>query len=219
MWWIAALLLISFALILFSRIAKTSDTRWIVGGWGIAIGASAIIFVQGDRSSIYTIMGLLLLFPTASKLIGIPVWKRRVISPRFGPKRAGRRTLIGLSFLFGCLACVSFFALTGEMASFGIIFFRGAFAATVLMQLALNLFERIEICANGIWHDWRLQLWEEFGSYSWDGAKKDGVVLTVASKSSVGAYTRLVVPREDCEAVQALLEAHLPNLGTLTMNS
>ncbi len=77
----------------------------------------------------------------------------------------------------------------------------------------LSLFERTEICGNGVWRGGRFLPWEEYVSFSWKWETTDSVELTLVPKSGIWGSTRLVVPPANRETVQQLLEANLPDVS------
>ena len=68
---------------------------------------------------------------------------------------------------------------------------------------------------NGLWCAGAFQPWEDFHCFEWIRNEKYGVELKLVAKWKSGGSRspRLVVPREDREAVQRLLKANLPDLN------
>ena len=78
--------------------------------------------------------------------------------------------------------------------------------------LFLGLFEKVEICGNGVWQFNGLQPWNEYKSFFWGKNITGRVELTLKSKQwfSLPRSTTLMVPLEDRETVQQILESNLP---------
>ena len=121
-----------------------------------------------------------------------------------------------LSFLV--IASVMFF-LNESFTSLRMMLLLGPMIVSLIICLILTLLEKIEICGNGVWQWGTLHPWEEYESFSWKWKTKDSVELRLVSKLWICSSTRLMVPPEDREAVQQLLEANLPNLNAIRMNS
>jgi hypothetical protein len=96
--------------------------------------------------------------------------------------------------------------------------FAGLMTAAMIIYWILELAVSVQICANGVFHNGKLQAWEEWESFSWDrGRSEDRLGLTLVSKIGLCRSVRLLVRPEDRESVQQLLTAHVskPNVGTV----
>ncbi len=146
-------------------------------------------------------------------LIAIPILRRRLIPPCVRVKKASQSGAIAMtvvSFLF--TAFVIFLLVTKSLRSFGMMIFMGLTTVSIIIYLILGLFEKIQICGNGVWRNGWFSSWEEFKSFSWQWKTKDSVELKLSYRSWIWP-TRLVVTREDRETVHQLLEANLPEVS------
>jgi hypothetical protein len=221
MWVIAVLLLISFALVLFGKIAKTRGMNlgffclgmavWSVGAW--------LLLAEKNDSAILVILS----FPPTSgaiaDLIARPIWRRRVIPPCVRVERLSQSGIAMTIVFLLFIAFFIYFLVTEEsLHSFGMIIFFGLMTVPVIICLIQVRFEKIEICGNGVWQDGRLWPWAEYESFSWKRKTADSVELRLVSKS-LSWTTQLMVPPEDRETVHQLLDAHLPDLNAKKVNS
>jgi hypothetical protein len=215
MWGIAVLLLTAFALLLFGKIAKKRGTGLVLVCLGMAVwGVAAFLSLRIDDAFI-AIMGFLVISGPICDLIAVPILRRRVIPPCVRAKRyqsgIANIILVFSSFLF--IAFAIFLLVTGRLDSFGMIILLGLATVSIIISLIPLLFQRIEICGNGVWQYGRFWPWEEYESFSWQWKTEDRVELWLVPKSWTCPSTRLTVPREDREAVHQLLEANLPDLS------
>jgi hypothetical protein len=212
MWAIGALLLIAFALMLFGRITKRRGMSWVFPLLGIAawIVVSPLAIHGLSNDDRFALGGLFLFSMFIANLIAIPILRRRVIPPCVRVKGASQSGNIAMIIV---IALVIFLLVTGRFHPFGLMIFFGLLVVFMIITLIRSLFGKTEICGNGVWQSGSFGLWEEFESFSWQWKTKDSVVLNLVPKSWVWPTTRLVVPREDREAVQQLLEANLPDLN------
>jgi hypothetical protein len=214
MWGTAVLFLISFALILFSRIAKKRETGLVFGFLGIAVWGVAAFLAPKNDEAFFAIMGILNASLAFSDLIAIPILRKRVMPPCVRAKKAsqsGNIAAIIVSFLF--LAFVIFVLVTGGLSGLGWMIFLGLSTVSLIIYLLLLLFDKIEIWGNGLWQCGKFQPWEEYKSFSWKWKTKDSIELGLVLKSEIWPAIRLVVRSEDREAVHQLLEANLPDLS------
>jgi hypothetical protein len=214
MWAIAGLLLIAFALILFSMIAKTPWMRLVFFLLGMAVYivvCSHAVHTLRNEDDVMAFSGFALLSIVIAHLIAIPIWRKRVVMPPcVRVKRASQSGNIAMIILF--IAFVIFFLVTGSFRGIGQMIFFGLLVVLMTINLIRPLFEKIEICGNGVWEWGRLWPWEEYKSFLWWNTE-DRVVLRLVPKSWIWPATRLVVPREDHEAVHQLLAGNLPDLS------
>jgi hypothetical protein len=208
MWIVAVLLLMSFALFLFGRIAKSRRMFWVFAFLGLAVWNVALFLTWKNDYVFNAILGSAVMFGAISDLIAIPILRRRVIAPCVRvTKLQGRIANIILPFFF--IASIIFFVAL-SFYSFGMMLLLGPMIASMIIVFILALFEKTDICGNGVWCT-KLQPWEEYESFSWNEKSDDGVELRLISKSWIAGQTRLMVSPEDREAVQQLLEANLPD--------
>ena len=212
MWVIAGLLLISFALFFFGKIAKTRGITTVLVLMGIAVWWVAVFHTwKEDYTLFFIILGFLLLSGPSSDLIAIPILRRRVIPPCVRVKRH-RAGIYNIILLFFVIAFVISLLATESFRSPDMIIFSGLITVSMIIFIILFVFGKIEICGNGVWLDERFYRWQEFESFYWKGQTKDGLELRLVSKSWLCRTTRLMARPEDREAMQQLLEANLPDL-------
>ncbi len=211
---IGALLVISFALLLFGRIAKT---RSICAAFLVLSGAvwSTAYFFGWRNDTASSVLGVLMGFPLISflitNLIARPVLRRRVISPCI-PVRIIRSGIAYIALIL-LVALGIFLLVTGSLRSFGMTVFAGLVTTSVIIYLILDLIEKTEIWGNGVWQNGSLQAWEDYKCFSWKHETEESIELRLEPKSWIGGSTRLTVPFEDRQAVLQLLEANLPDLS------
>ena len=155
------------------------------------------------------------------ELIAIPILRRRVMHPCVRAKilLSGIYRIIRSIWFFFVIAFFVFFLLTESLErlrSSGMILLLGPGTGASIIFLILILFEKIEICGNGLWQFNRLLPWEEYESFSWEWKTESHVELKLVSRTW-GWSTSLIVLPEDREAVQQLLEANLPDLSATKM--
>ena len=78
---IAVLLLISFALLLYAKIAKTQRMYPVFLWLGVAVGLVAMHLEYLMSSDNFAVFGFLLLFQPISDLIALPILRNRVMPP------------------------------------------------------------------------------------------------------------------------------------------
>jgi hypothetical protein len=211
---IGALLLISFALLLFSRIAKTRSMSSAFVLLGMAVWSVACFHGWKNNSALNALVGFPLIFFLICDLIARPILRRRVIPPcvRVRRLRSDITNIIEYFGLFSAIAFVIYLLVTGSLLSFGIRWL-GLAAISIIIFLVLDLVEKTEICGNGIWQNGRLQPWEEYKYFSWKRRTEESIELRFVSKSWISDSTRLTVPFEGRQAVLQLLGANLPDLS------
>jgi hypothetical protein len=217
MWLIAALLLISFGLLVFARIAEKRRMRsvllfWATAAWGVA---GLLSGQQGWHDAFWVMLGFLFVFLLLSTLIARPVIRRRVQLPCVRVREPTPARFFDIIAPFVPIAFAVFMIVAGDSRSFGRILFWGGLMCNELISLLDSLLGRIEICRNGLWQNGMLRPWEECQSFSWNWKARHSIELTLVTKSEwLGTRwsTRLVVRPEDWEAVRRLLEPHVPDL-------
>jgi hypothetical protein len=207
MWIVAVLLFISFVLLIFRSNAKTRIMRDILFCAAMAIGFVAVFLTPKTDDYDSAIMGFLCASIVISELIAIPVQRKRVIPPCVRVREAGQDRII---MIIGALLCIAFVVYllvsSGRTLRYGII------PAYFIIIAVLRLFEKTEICSNGLWQYGQLQLWEGYDSFSWTRNRDDSVELALVSKSWIEfPLSWLTVAPEDREAVHQILEANLPD--------
>ena len=213
MWLIAALLLISFALIVLVKIAQTWRMYWIFLSLEIAVWIVIMKLLYGRNFSEFTpILGLAISSSAVSDLIKVPIWRSRVVPPCVRVKIPGQiwANIIYLFFAFLFVVFLIYLPFIHGWRPFGMTAYMGFTTAAFITWFILILFEKIEICGNGLWRNGGLQPWKKYESFSWNQYTTDGNELRLVSKS--GLFTSLVVPPEDRQTVQQILEPNLPEL-------
>jgi hypothetical protein len=216
MWKIAVLLLVSLVLMVLGRIVKTRWVGVILGCLGVGAWSAAGFLSLGSDHAYSAWCGSLILFMALSDTAGIPVWKRRALPPCVSAKRYGSAFLIVISAL--CIAQI-IAAVFFSLRSFDRMLVTAPVAVAITIYTVQVLFDRVEICANGVRRGWSLSPWDDFESFAWDQKKGDKVELRLKRKSEVWQWLRLSVPPEDREAAQKILEAHLPETSIAEMEA
>jgi len=162
------------------------------------------------------VVGFLIMSIAISGLIAIPILRKRVVPPCIRVKgyRSGIYNIIG-SF-FAVAFCILF--LTESLRSLKMMLLLGPFMVSLIILLILILFEKIEICENGVWQWDGLQLWEEYESFSWKWKTQDDVELRLVSKSWLGS-ARLIVPPEAVKPCSNCSKQIYADPSAIRMNS
>jgi hypothetical protein len=214
MWVIGALLLVSFALFVFGRIAETQRMSSVFFWLGMAVWALALFAVKNESAPL-AIVGFAMFF--ISDFIARPILRRRLIPPRVRVKDRSTRGVTKIlcsSMAFCLIAFFIFQVVTGSIHSIGSIFDMGLISVLIVIGLFPILFQRIEVCGNGLWKDGSLQPWEDYRYFAWEWKMEDIVELRHGSTTWRGKprLLRIMVAPEDRETVQQLLEVNLPDL-------
>jgi hypothetical protein len=155
-------------------------------------------------------------------LIAVFTSKLDVIPPCAPVKRPGKdraaRTAREVAF-FLLMGFVLYFAVrgslpfVGQMSGWDMIAC-GFFAMAGIIRGFQSLFQRVEICGNGLLDPIasrpNLKPWEIYESFSWAEETRDGAELRLQAKSADQKPIRLIVRPEDREVVRQILEANLP---------
>jgi hypothetical protein len=226
MWMIAVLFGLSLALLLTAKIAKLMDMRYkmflhLGVLFCVAAGAPLVLHIiliaRKDPKSLFEAASAILL-GTVFELIA-SFSKGEVIPPYVPVKKPGlgriARTakevanylLMGFAFYFAARGPLPYL---GQMSSWDMLAC-GFFAMVAIIKGFQSLFQRVEICGNGLWQYSTLKLWEAYESFSWTGITTDGLELRLQAKSADQETTPLMVRPEDREVVQKILEANLPD--------
>jgi hypothetical protein len=210
MWNIALLLVVSFVLMVFGRIAKKRTMFTVLRLLGCGAWMAAV-FLSIGRDYALTILSLLCLFSAVSDAIAVPVFRRRAIPPCVREKRSWRYVAIVIaSYCFGAAILIYLMVLESRR-SLNFALNMAPLVPALIISAVLSLFERTEICANGVLLGSRLSPWEDYESFAWEQKKDDKVELRLKRKSDVWQWLRLVVSPENHEAAQKILVAHLPD--------
>jgi hypothetical protein len=218
---ILVLLIISFAFFLFGRIVEPRRRRPVFSLLGIALCliASILTWKTGFEWAMAA-MTSSYLFQSLSDLIAIPISRRRVTPPCVRAKTIGRSHIffIILSVVAIPLMIYLSLLLIEISPSPGRIVFVTVNIAALIAGLAPSLFEKVEVCGNGVWQYGRLTPWNEYESFCWISKPSGAVELTLTQDSRwiFGRLTLIVQP-EDRETVHQLLVANLPNLSETTV--
>ncbi len=211
---IAILLCASFALILSGKMAKA---QWSRGGL-VVLGAlvlAVVLFERGNEPIPPALIAFPLLSVAISNLIATLMWRKRVKPPcvRVNTPRQDDRADVAMGvILLSFLAPLGIYlTVTGSFHSFGRMLFWGLMTFALVISIVLSLFDKIEICGNGLLNGERLHSWEEYESFTWESETKCGSQLLLVSKSWLFRTTRLLVSPGDREVVQRILEANLPD--------
>jgi hypothetical protein len=217
---------ISFVCLILSRIAKDRRRESPLIYMAI-LGFTAVAFLTGgmDMQSAMVVMGFLILSLAVAELIARSILKRRIITPRVRVKRSNNSNipLILIGFVVvssGLYPLIQDFQEILIHRCFGTIVPYALAMTTFIIIFALAIFEKIEICGNGVWDRGRLSPWYEYASFEWHETD-DKVELKLWSKSwlSPPRSTRLSVPPGDRETVHQWLEANLPELSATSINA
>jgi hypothetical protein len=229
---IAVLLGLSLALILTAKIAETLGMRYITFlrlGVLCCVAAEAplvdwMIFVagKGGPDSLFW-PALLLLGMAVSDIIDVFRSKGEITPPSARVKRPGQGSVaqaakkvafyvfMGFVFYFAVGGSLPF---VGRMSGWDMIAC-GFFAMAGIIRGFQTLFQRVEICGNGLWDSLaippKLKPWEAYESFSWAEETKDGVELRLQAELGAREPIRLIVRPEDREVVRKILEANLPD--------
>jgi hypothetical protein len=217
MWIIAGLLLVTFIWFLLGRIVRTRRTFSVYFWLGMAAWGIAAYLSPHDDYVHNAVVGLPLLFIAVSDVIAGPVWRRRVIPPCVRAKRP--ESMAGKVFVGIVGIGIIISMISDSLHSLSNMLLAGPLTAAMIIWVVLALFEKIEICANGILVASRLRPWDEFESFAWERKGNERVELRLRRKSSVWRWIRLVVPPEDREAAQQILEAHLVDTSMAKMEA
>ncbi len=210
MWVIVVWLLIVFAVLLFSRIAKTprmrSDLIWL----GLALWSAPMFLTSGNKSAQDATFYFPLLSLALSDLLAVPIFRRRITPPcvRVTKLREGWAAFI-IGVFLGVAIVIYLLIAEGLRSLAGIVL--GSIPVLVIVFSIISVCLPPEICGNGVWQDGKSQPWEEFAYFAWRPNEKYGVELSIETKSVDCNSALVTVPREDREAVQQLLKAHLPD--------
>ena len=216
MWLIVALLLIFFALAVLGKIAEMREMRWVFLFLAMVVWFVIVEFSR-NVSEFGPVLGLALLSVAVSDLIKVPIWRRRVVPPCVRVKGLGHILILNIiltlsMFLF--IAWLIYSLVTDGWHPFRMTVSLGLLTVAGIIWFILILFEKVEICGNGLWQNWKLQPWDRYKSFSWKQNTTDRDELRLVPKSELitSNPTRLLVPPEDRETVQHILEPHLPEL-------
>ncbi|MEW6349825.1 MAG: hypothetical protein AB1646_12235 [Thermodesulfobacteriota bacterium] len=119
--------------------------------------------------------------------------------------------MAGIIALFLVVTLVILWLITGWLSFSKGIFYLGFIAVGVITYAIIPLVLPPEICGNGVWRDGRFHPWDDFAYFVWRRNEECGVELSIEARSSDCSSAFLAVPHEDCEAVQQLLKANLPD--------
>lgn len=175
----------------------------------------------GMRGLYYFVFLLLVI----ARMIARPILKRRIMPPCVRVKRIERDDGVIVAFSFGVAAGVFIIVSQWSELSLGSLLDGGCFTIFWTYWLVSILFEKIEICGDGVIQTSGfsgLHPWEGYASFSWERKTTDGVELSLVSKSWLSkstSTTRLLVPPQHREAVQQVLDANLPDLSAIEVNS
>lgn len=217
MWLIAGLLFISFVLFFLAQIAKTWGVSTVLTCLAFVVWFAAVAFALGNDSLFYAMAALPFVFAALAELIALPVWRRRILLPCFQATRPGRKWGGALVLVFLCGSFVICLRKYGGKPPPGMDVFAGLMTASMIIYWILELAVSVQICANGVFHNGKLQGWEEWASFSWDGRRTEPLALTLVSKSGLFRSFRFLIRPEDRESVQQVLKEHIskPNVGTV----
>ncbi len=220
MWILVVFLFSFFALCLLAGTVKIEKARIVLLILGWAIWGVAWFLAKGNDTVSRAIFPCGFFGLAISHLIPTLIMRRLVSPPCVRVKRPGQGRFEMISCVTTisllAIACLSYLAVTGSLRYFGGMPGYGLWTLCLaIMALNTLYYCRIEICGNGFWQGGggppRLNSWEEYESFCWRGEAKGGVELKLVSKPGFWPTTLLVVPHEDREAVQQILEANLPD--------
>jgi hypothetical protein len=224
MWLIAGyvllvvLLLMSFALFLFSRIVEKrmlpafffSGSVLFFIAWLLAWKIECLLAWKIDLTN--ALGGFLMFFIMAPEVLAAPILRRRVIPPCIRVKTIGR-SYVSTAFIIVCSVCILFspyfpFVVLEMSPTFGNIVSGVGFTATLIILVTFFLYEKIEICGNGVWQSLVFIPWSEYEAFAWHRKTENEIELKLWP-----GRIQLTVPPERREAVYQLLAANLPELN------
>jgi hypothetical protein len=227
MWVIVLLLVVYFALFLLSRMAKTERARMVFRWSGVVVASIALyLAVENDcLSYVVDVIVIQVVCMAIFDLIAAQVSRRKVMSPcvRVKIPRSGDGKIIELALVVFLIVFVisplvmydndrSYWLNVLLMAPFVL-----AMIICIIVFRVVPRFKRAEICANGLWMDGKLQLWNEYESFVWT-EQEDGVELRLVPNPLPGCVTRLVVAPKHREAARQILVANLPDMSVVKEN-
>jgi hypothetical protein len=186
--------------------------EWVFLFSGMALWIVAVRLTWENDNINNAALGCLFLSIAVSDLIAGPILRRRVKPPcvRLRPIQNGAFNIV-LTFFF--VAFVVFLLVSGGLHSLRRLLLMGPIMVSMLIYILLDLFQKIEICRNGVWQNGRLQPWEDYEAFSWKRISTDSIELRLVSKSWICRSTRLTASHEDREAVLKLLEPNVPEIS------
>jgi hypothetical protein len=185
--------------------------QWIFSLLAISVSVVVAFLLGGrDIAVLGTIMGIVSLSFAVSDLIAIPIWRSRVVPPYVRVKKVGQ---IYTNIIILCTAVLSIVFVIYYLVTYGWLSFEmtvnlGLITVAGIIWLILFLFEKIEICANGVWQNGKLHLWDTYQYFYWKTNTTDYYELRLVLKPGFNESdsTRLEVRPEHMEAVHQLLE-------------
>ncbi|MFZ5865700.1 MAG: hypothetical protein ACOYXY_07460 [Thermodesulfobacteriota bacterium] len=188
---------------------------------GIAVCAIILFLGRKTDSDSTVIFNILFTMVIMSRLIAWPILRRRIAPPCIRAKETNQsRILAIITALVVTPLWVYVTILDVQLSpSFERIVTSAVVTATMIIAIGFALFGRIQIWGNGVWEFGWLSPWEEYESFSWERKTEDSLELRLVPKSWIRLSTRLMVAREDQEAVQRVLEENLPDLNAIEMNA
>jgi hypothetical protein len=218
----AVLVLISLALLVRSRLDKTHIINWgflILGCGFLGVSSAFILELKNDYTRGALFFSSILLF-VISNLIAVLILRKRVIPPRVQVKRTVQYRIYSIIAIVLIFAFIIYIPEIWGSRLLEKIFFLGYMTIVMIIAFFLILFEKVEICTNGVLDYGGLWPWDGYKSFSWGRNATDSFELRLKSKQWFypPRSTTLMVSLEDRETVRQLLEPNLPELP-MTMDT
>jgi hypothetical protein len=162
------LLLISSALLVRSRLDKTRVIDWRFLILGSAVFGFANVFTLELKNDY--VRSALLLFSFLLVIIYNPIavliLRRRVTPPRVPVKRTTKfRTYSSIAIIF-VFAFFIYISNISDLHSFEKMFLQGYMAIVMIIAFFLILFEKVDICGDGVLDGGGLWPWDRYKSFS-----------------------------------------------------
>jgi hypothetical protein len=206
------LIIATFFSMLFSRIATTPRTNRLFSY--LAMGLLTAVLVLTVRPGYVEPASALLVLPAAvlSDIVARLFLKRTTLPPRVRVKGVSRSSGAFMIVLLLFIPLLLFLSVVeasrfADMTPNPILLL----LASAIAYLVFLLFQKTEICGNGIWLDGTLRPWDAYESYSWTEAGLIELKPSSRSWLSPSRSMRLEAPPESLEAAKQLLETNLSN--------
>jgi hypothetical protein len=205
-----ALLVVFFLTSLCLRLSSSPFARRALT-WSAYIFVIALIHSVEGIQNAPIFLALVLATLALVECIARPIVRRRIVPPCVRVKESSKADIIGIVAWLCLSILIIYLAVVTELV------FASVVSLLLITGFAVLLWrETAEICAAGIWRWWAFHKWDEYKSYSLTTKDENVVVELKPGEKSWGSErlsVRFIVPPEDRETVQRLLEANLPELS------
>jgi hypothetical protein len=214
------LIIATFFCMLISRIATTQRTNRLFSY--LAMGLLTAVLVLTVRPGYVEPASALLVLPAAvlSDIVARLFLKRRTLPPRVRVKGLSRISGVFIIVLLLFIPLLLFLSVV-EASRFAAMTPNPILLLLVstVAYLVLLLFQKTEICGNGIWFDGTLHPWDAYESFSWTSGGVVELRPSSRSRLSPSSSMRLTASPENVEAAKRLVEANLPNPKSATVSA